>query len=373
MMRVTVQTLLKTFLVIGMFLSSANASASYWLECIGLVTIKSDLAEFTKSSEDKNKYIKASVYIHEHTFTCEGHDRKINKKGIINYQKIDLLPSINEKMLKKGSHLQVKYTYYDSKLRRGSINLTALKIVETILPKKIKPKRVKPKQIPKSPSEGIDLYVEESSWEKYQEALPSYKEFERTPLENEGISYTKEFFSIYRGDLFKIIYPKSFSAKPLKPIVRFDVNFHQNEHLEIEPKLPPKYLEYVDTDEAFFTSPDGLVEFFAYAKDSSDHPKSYLKVAEDEIELSRNSDKFSNEKEHLNYVQKAWVTIKAKNNSYYRSYSHQRACHDGKKNINWNECETHVVGIKYSSTEVYNKYRDFFIAFNRSLVRTAEF
>ncbi len=370
-MIVKVQIFIKTFFVIGMVLFSANASASYWLECIGLVTIKSDIAEITNYSEAKEKYIKADFYIHDHTFTCKGHGSKIDIKGIRKNTKISFLALINEGMFKKGTHLQVEYIHVNSMLPSGgstNVGWTVLKTVKTIPPEKISPQRVKPKQIPESTSEGVDLSVEESLWEKYKDALPSYKELEGSPLKNENISDTNDLFSIYRGNLFKVIYPKSFSVKPLKPIVLFDANFYQNEHLEVEPKLPPKYLEYVDTDEAYFKSSDGLVEFFVYAKDSSDNPQNYTKVTGDEIKLSSSSEKFSFKKEHLNYVIKAWVTIKAKDNSYYRSYIHQRACHD-----DFSTCETQVFGIKYSSTEAYNKYRDFFIGFTRSLVRTAEF
>lgn len=348
-----VQILLKIFFVIGMVLFSNNASASYFLECIGFVTIKSDLAEFTKCSEVKKKHIKADIYIHEHTFTCKGHESAINIKGKRKKSMIDLTESINERILKKGSHLQVKYSYSDSVMSPPFIEWVAIRIMEIIPPEKTPPKRVKTNPAAESPTGGVDIFIEESIWGKYQKELPSYKDFERTTFGGKDISVTNEFFSIYRGKLFKIIHPKSFSIKPLKPVEQFDINFYRNEHLEIEPKLPPKYFEYVDTDETYFTSPDSLVEFFVYAKDSSDNPSSYLKVTEDKVKLSSNSDKFSYEKEHLNHVLKAWVTIKAKDNSYYRSYSHQRACHVGEKD--WNDCETQVFGIKYSSTEAYNK------------------
>ncbi len=366
-----VQIFIKTFFVVGMFLFSTNASASYWLECIGLITLESDIEEITNDLEAEEKYIKTDFHIHDDTFTCKGHGSKIDVKGIRKNTKIDLAASINERILKKGTHLQVKYIHVTSMLPSGgstNVGWTVLKTVKTIPPTKKPPIRVKPKQIPESASAGVDLSIEESLWEKHKDELPNYKEFEDISLKNEDINDTNELFSIYRGNLFKVIYPKSFSVKPLKPIVLFDANFYQNEHLEVEPKLPPKYLEYVDTDEAYFKSPDGLVEFFIYAKDSSNPPKSYIKVTKNEIKLSSNSDKFLFEKEHLNSVIKAWVTIKAKDNSYYRSYIHQRACHD-----DFSNCESQVFGIKYSSTEAYNKYRDFFIAFNRSLVRPAEF
>ncbi len=43
------------------------------------------------------------------------------------------------------------------------------------------------------------------------------------------------------------------------------------------------------------------------------------------------------------------------------------------KGTDSNSCETHVFGIKYSNIKGYIKYRDYFIVFNRSLVKTAEY
>lgn len=226
-----------------------------------------------------------------------------------------------------------------------------------------------------SPSEGIDLFVEEASWKKYSGTLPGYKT-------NEDGSYTEASFSIYYGDLFHIIHPKSFNARPLQPVERIDTNkpmylrpikaFDESEDIKpkVEPELPERYFEYINTDEAYFTSPDGLVEFFVYAKDTSNERPDYIKATDKEIQLSSESGKFSDDNEYLDYIQKAWVTIKAKDNSYYRSYIHQRACHSDEHST-WNACETQVLGIKYSNAAAYNEYRYSFIAFNRSLVRTA--
>ena len=368
MTRVKVQTLFKAFLIISLSFFSANASASFSMECEGLITIRSDLVLLS----DNNNSIKASIQVHNHTFTCTGHSKEFRNYGKSKNAEIVLPFTINKKWLKKGTNLRAKMVYRTWRGGGGgkSTKWTALKIVETIPPKKVptKPKQSPRVEIPKSPSEGIDMFVEKTLWKKYKGKLPSYKEFTLKSVANERISVTKEYFTIFHGDLFKVIIPKSFEARPLHPIERFDVNAHRNEDLEIEAKLPPKYFEFVKINEAFFTSPDGLVEFYVYAKDSSNPPQSYMKVAEDETELSSNSSKFSHEKEYLNYLLKAWVTIKAKNNSYYRSYTYQRACHD-----DFSICETLVFAIKYSSVKAYNKYRDFFIAFNQSLVRTAEF
>lgn len=224
-----------------------------------------------------------------------------------------------------------------------------------------------------SPSEGIDLFVEEASWEKYSGALPGYKT-------NEDGSYTEASFSIYYGDLFKIIHPKSFNARPLQPIERFDTNkpiylepikaLDKSGETMQKPELPANYFEYINTDEAYFKSPDGLVEFFVYAKDTSSEKPDYIKTTKEEVQLSSNSGKFSDDNKYLDYIQKSWVTIKAKDNSYYRSYIHQRACHSDEQS-SWNDCETQVLGIKYSDAAAYNEYRYSFIAFNQSLVRTA--
>lgn len=228
------------------------------------------------------------------------------------------------------------------------------------------------KKSPESPPEGIDVFVEEFLWASHKTPHPSYKELEGTPSGKVGISHPKKIFSVYSGDLFQIIHPKSFKARPLKPTKRFDVNYHKNEVLRIKPKLSSKYFEYVNTDKAYFTSPDGLVEFFVYAKDISNDQSNYTKIAKNEIKIRSYSDKFFFEKKYLNYILKYWATVKEKNNIYYRSYIYQRSCHDDNRS-SFNDCETQVIGIKYKNVEAYIKYRDLFIVFNNSLSRSADF
>ncbi len=123
--------------VIYMLLFSANVAASYWLECIGSITIQSEISESITDATNAETYVTADIFIHEHTFSCRGHGKKINKKGVITNENIFLPVSLNENMLKKGSQIQVKFEYSDwakqSVLEENRIRKwTALKIIKTI-------------------------------------------------------------------------------------------------------------------------------------------------------------------------------------------------------------------------------------------------
>ena len=343
-----------------MLLFSTNAYASHFLECNGLVTLQSDATELANDIEHNKNYRHADIFIHDHTFKCKGHDDKINIKGLVRNSQIEVDP-INTEALKEGTHLRVEYSYVDSLLPDGVVSKNSdwrmLDTVQAIPTRNIPVKSAMPRPSPTSPEQGIDLFTEESLWQQNELLSLNNNEFDLTPFLDKGVNYHSAFF--------QIVYPAEFNAKPLDPI--FLGHTPEQEPDSQQPK-------YVNTHEAFFTSADGLVEFYAYVIDSANTLPNYLNLTDDEIRISSKTAKDRDESKHLNYIGKAWVTIKAKDDSYFRSYIHTRACHDNRKSVEWHGgCETRVVGIKYPNIESYAIYRDAFSIFNRTLRRTTAF
>lgn len=108
-------------------------------------------------------------------------------------------------------------------------------------------------------------------------------------------------------------------------------------------------------DSAFFTSPDGEVEFYIFSPQWGGEPT--------DIALR------SNEKEGNRQVKKTanqtvthW-TISAKDGSYVRSYQEIR---NEMENTVW------VVGIKYKNQKAYERYKKQYIAFKSSLQQFAD-
>jgi len=351
----------KLCFILGLMLVPSKASASYWLECVGLVTIKSDAIRL---SEATTLSIKTDFEIHDHTFTCKGHGNKIDVQGIKKDTDISIANLTSEKIIKNDSILQVKYSHVNSLLPNDraskKVAWAAIKLVTSLPTKKPNTKQIETKKLSESTIEGVDMSIEEALWEKYEPPQTVAQQLTVTATKEDALKLTPT----YRGNLFEITYPEEFSATPLN-------SYLESKRLAQFPnsELSADLLNYVETDEAYFTSADGSVTFFIFLHDTTTGPKSYTRVAKNEIELSKKSDKYVVEENHFNYLHKAWVTLKDKNNAYYRSYIHQRACHHNEKNTGWDDCETKVLGIQYPDTETYNEYRDLFIKFHRSLVR----
>lgn len=119
----------------------------------------------------------------------------------------------------------------------------------------------------------------------------------------------------------------------------------------------------VTKNEATFISPDQKVEFFIYSPLWSGKPKTYLAVRQTEKIVSQNSTKTLKPNLHQNHVQTRWVTIQAKDGSFTRSFMQQRACHGD----TFEDCLSHVFGIKYKNKQAYNQYKQTYIAFKKSL------
>lgn len=137
----------------------------------------------------------------------------------------------------------------------------------------------------------------------------------------------------YRGAWFEVKYPKNFVAKGSIPSATSGKGF----------------------DSAFFTSPDGQVEFYIYSPQWNGKPT--------DIALKSNEKKGKEQVvKNKNQVITYW-TITAKNGSYTRSYQETR---DELQNTSW------VVGIKYKNQKAYNRYKKQYIAFKSSLEQFAD-
>lgn len=164
------------------------------------------------------------------------------------------------------------------------------------------------------------------------------------PTSTPPVVSTKEK-SLYRGFWFDIKYPQNFSATPNSPSY-----VAENQDVRIK------------TNEARFLSPDGTVEFFVFSPLWGGDPFDYLKVKDREILVSEET---ATSTEGLNTKTVYWATIKAKDNSYYRSFVSTK--------INLEDSQIHyVLGIKYKDTKMYETYKNAYTEFKDSLQQYAD-
>lgn len=157
--------------------------------------------------------------------------------------------------------------------------------------------------------------------------------------------------TVYRGSWFDIKYPQNFAPSPTAPTTLDNGN------------------SYIQTDEAYFESPDGSVEFFVYSPLWSGDPKNYLVIAETEELVDEKTEKSKALPGQLEDTERIihWVTVKAKDNSYYRSFvSIREQVGQGHSELH------HVLGIKYKNNAAYEQYKDAYIAFKQSLIQYAD-
>lgn len=143
----------------------------------------------------------------------------------------------------------------------------------------------------------------------------------------------------YNGSWFSIAYPEEFTPSPTTPVDHYD------------------QYEFVETDEARFVSADGEVEFFVYSPQWGGDPGDYLEVAEgEEVE----SDKTEAEEVMPTNIHR-WCTLKSKDGAYTRAFYSKKT-----------ETTHLVFGIRYKSQEVYEQYKEAYIAFKKSLEQYAD-
>lgn len=108
-------------------------------------------------------------------------------------------------------------------------------------------------------------------------------------------------------------------------------------------------------DSAFFTSPDGEVEFYIFSPQWGGEPT--------DIGLQPNEKETNREVKNTANRTVTYWTISAQNGSYVRSYQETR---NEIENTVW------VVGIKYKNQKAYDRYKKQYIAFKSSLQQFAD-
>jgi uncharacterized protein YcfL len=157
--------------------------------------------------------------------------------------------------------------------------------------------------------------------------------------------------TIYRGSWFDIKYPQNFTARPTGPTTVNNGN------------------SFIQTDEAYFESPDRSVEFFVYSPLWAGNPKNYLEITKTEELVDEKTEKSKALPGQLQDTERVirWVTVRAKDGSYYRSFvSIREQVAQGHSELH------HVFGIKYKDNTGYERYKDAYIAFKESLRQYAD-
>jgi hypothetical protein len=192
---------------------------------------------------------------------------------------------------------------------------------------------------------SLPLAVEELQTQTVPESKKQEKSEAATKSEP-----TQSSTALYRGSWFDIEYPKNFSARPTTPT---------NERNSVT---------HVLTDEAYFTSPDETVEFFVYSPLWSEDPETYLTIASMEEVISEKTEEVKENERPGKFGSKItyWVTVKAKDGSYYRSFI------STKEQVGTGSDLHHVFGIKYKNNVSYEKYREAYVAFKKSLQQYAD-
>jgi hypothetical protein len=138
----------------------------------------------------------------------------------------------------------------------------------------------------------------------------------------------------YKGAWFEIKYPATFKARPSLESISFDGKY----------------------DSAVFTSPDGSAEFYVFSPQWNGNPK--------DVEIDPNREEYdSPQSERKGTVNLRRVTIRAKDNSYLRSF-------EDTENTDLNI--RRVFGFKYRDRKAYNRYKNDYLKFKRSLVQFSD-
>jgi hypothetical protein len=138
-------------------------------------------------------------------------------------------------------------------------------------------------------------------------------------------------WSSYKGAYFEIKYPAGFRVRPSQ---RSDEN----------------------PDSAFFTAPDGSVEFYVFSPIWNGEPR--------DIEINEATESYvSNAMQKKGGIKIRRMTIRAKDGSYLRSV-------EDTENTNTNNRT--VFGIKYRDQAAYNKYRQTYLTFKKSIKQFAD-
>ncbi len=134
---------------------------------------------------------------------------------------------------------------------------------------------------------------------------------------------------VHKGAYFEIKYPSSFKARPSLASNSFEGSY----------------------DSAFFTAPDGSVEFYVFSPLWNGDPK--------DIQIDPvNEEYVSEDTERKGNVVVRRVAIRAKDFSYRRSFEDSENTENNTRK---------VFGIKYRDQNAYNRYRRSYLTFKSSL------
>lgn len=138
----------------------------------------------------------------------------------------------------------------------------------------------------------------------------------------------------YKGAWFEIKYPSTFKVRPSLKSISFDGQF----------------------DSAVFTASDGSAQFYVFAPQWNGTPS--------DIELDARTEEYVSQRaETKGTITVRRVTIRAKDGSYTRAFEDTE---NSDLNIR------RVFGFKYRDQTIYNRYRNQYLKFKRSLQQFAD-
>jgi len=149
------------------------------------------------------------------------------------------------------------------------------------------------------------------------------------PLSHPGIPPEQAGWPTFKGAYFEVKYPPGFKARKSLPS-----NSFEGKH-----------------DSAFFTAADGSVEFYVFSPLWNGKPNDI----EPDLRLE---EIVSEDVQGKGSVKTRRMTLKAKDNSYFRSV-------EDTENTETNNRT--VFGIKYRDRNAYDKYRQQYLTFKKSL------
>jgi hypothetical protein len=194
-----------------------------------------------------------------------------------------------------------------------------------------------------------DISLPPAVEELQTQTVPENEKQEKSEITTQ-VEQTQVGTTLYRGSWFDIEYPQNFITRPTTPTNVYNTITH------------------VLTDEAYFTSPDGTIEFFVYSPLWSGNQETYLTIAPTEEVVSEKTEEVKESERSDQFGDRIvrWVTIKAKDGSYYRSFV------SIKEQVGTGSDLHHVFGIKYQDNASYEKYREAYVAFKESLQQYAD-
>jgi len=149
------------------------------------------------------------------------------------------------------------------------------------------------------------------------------------PISRPAIPAIQVRWPTFKGAYFEVQYPPGFKARKSLPS-----NSFEGKH-----------------DSAFFTATDGSVEFYVFSPLWNGKPE--------DIEPDLRSEEIVSQDVNGNgHLKVRRVTVKAKDNSYLRSF-------EDTENTETNN--RRVFGIKYKDRNTYEKYREQYLIFKKSL------